>query len=125
MEEKIKDTLLKLGISPQLNGFSFLAYGIELCCKDKAIRCNIRWIYNSIAEQFGISTSLAVQATRRAIHNAWETKNTYRSEIFRYHTKIPTALQFMAIVADYTTQGGQNNDGKAERTTEIHSEKNA
>lgn len=109
-EDKIKQTLLNLGLYPHYSGFSYLVYAVDVCCKNESIRSNPqKQVYEAISQKFGIAPDVAIQSVRRAIHAAWEHPNEYQDKLFGYRGKdtVPSALEVVTRISDAMLHGGE------------------
>lgn len=114
--DTIKEELLKLGVSPQLRAFEWLARSIQICSQDKAIRDNpMGQLYNQVAQDYNIESDHVLQAIRRAVRFSWigrndteQSKETYNT-VFGYRQerdKAPSSLEFITRVSDYLSKEG-------------------
>ena len=112
--DAIKEELLKLGVSPQLRAFEWLARAIQICSQDKAIRDNpMGQLYNQLAQDYNLESDHILQAIRRAVRFSWigrndteQSKETYNT-VFGYRQerdKAPSSLEFITRVSDYLSK---------------------
>lgn len=106
-DRKIKDLLLKAGLSPQHSGFTYLVASIKLCCDNPTMRTNMRAsssgaVYQEVAKQNNTTSSIVLQSIRRTLHSCWNSSNDYRNSLFGYRDTedVPPALEFIARVTD-------------------------
>ena len=101
--------LIRLGIFPNLVGYRYLEYGIELLNENPdRIYYVTKDLYPVIAQRYGTSWLSVEHAIRTAVAICWERGNrTFLNEIAGYTLKTrPTASEFIAIL--YKFQNMEN-----------------
>ena len=104
---KISNTLKELGISPNILGYGYLRYAIELALENPNIlNSMVKGLYVDIAKRFGSTPSRVERAIRHAIERAWSRANVDKLDaLFGYTVSAargkPTNGEFIATVADY------------------------
>ena len=70
MRKKIQDTLLGLGVTPNLKGFAFICDAVEMINKEGRIK--VTYIYDKIARDNNEKTMRVERAIRHAISHVNE-----------------------------------------------------
>ena len=70
MRKKIQDVLLKLGVTPNLKGFSYICDAVEMISKEG--RLKVTYIYDKIARDNNEKTMRVERAIRHAISHVNE-----------------------------------------------------
>lgn len=105
IESKIKDTLNKMGIPSNLNGYEYLLEGIYMAIKDKSCLIGItKNLYSEIAKKKNTTSLRVERSIRHAIKVGWDSSNR-NSELDEFFLLVnednkPTNSEFIAIVAD-------------------------
>ena len=103
----ITKVLLKIGLSPDLKGYSFARHAIRLVLEDPSMLKSITGrLYGKIAEMYDTNTKCVERNIRHAIESAWNKGNiSYIEELFGYTVDAekgkPTNAAFIATIADY------------------------
>ena len=104
--------LIRIGLRPDLAGFSYLCYAIELVIRQpRLIRNLCKGIYIQVGEAFETSKNNCVERSiRHAIEDTYLNKNfselnkMFNTEIFTIHDK-PTSGQLIKLIAEYYNLG--------------------
>ena len=70
MRKKIQDTLLELGVTPNLKGFNYICDAVEMINKEGRIK--VTYIYDKIARDNNEKTMRVERAIRHAISHVNE-----------------------------------------------------
>ena len=95
---KIKQTLRKLGIMPNVKGYHYLARAIDLCINEFYANGKVdswMWIYAKVAEEYDSTVSRVERCIRSAIEKAM------RTELYQKLILDSTNSAFIALVAEY------------------------
>lgn len=103
---QIHEILLSLGIPPNVRGYCYIVYSLELIDKNPDLMYSItKGLYIDIAKKFNTTPSAIERGIRHAIHSAWQYGNTkLLNSIFRNHLKdkrIPSNSVFLARLYYY------------------------
>lgn len=96
--------LYKLGVRPNLGGYRYLTYGIQLVEeKPERLQYVTKELYPEIARQYNTNWMSVERAIRTAITSCWKRGNReLLDEMVGYRLEDkPTASEFIAIVAEY------------------------
>ncbi|MBQ8893390.1 MAG: sporulation initiation factor Spo0A C-terminal domain-containing protein [Clostridia bacterium] len=86
VEEKIKKVLLRMGISPALKGYRYLAEGILIQKRNfEAGRSRepMMSVYTTLAEKYGDTPSKVERAMRTAIGKIFDSYDPQRDQFFK------------------------------------------
>lgn len=103
----ITKVLLRLGLSPDLKGYSYARQAIRLVLEEPDMLKSITGrLYGAVAETNHTNTKCVERNIRHAIESAWSKGNlSYIEELFGYTVDAekgkPTNAAFIATVADY------------------------
>lgn len=102
---KIKQTLRKLGIMPNVKGYHYLATAVELCINEFLHYGNVdSWmeIYSKIAKDYDTTSSRVERCIRSAIEKAT------RTELYQEVILESTNSAFIALVAEFILEEENN-----------------
>lgn len=103
--KKIKDTLKKLGIMPNVKGYHYLATAIEMCIFEFRNNRQVdSWMnmYYDIAMQYGTTRPRVERCIRSAIEKATQT------ELYLKVIRDRTNSAFIALVTEYIMEENDN-----------------
>lgn len=106
IESKVMDLLLKLGMQPNIKGYSFLKTGIALIVEDPSKSHNFtKKLYPEISKYYDSTPSRVERAIRHAIESTWSNGDIDNiNAAFGYTVGEdkgkPTNGQFIAMVSD-------------------------
>jgi two-component system response regulator (stage 0 sporulation protein A) len=106
-KEIITKIIKDLGISPDLRGYHYIRYAIEILLTDKSFIGATMLLYQTVAEEFNTTTAAVERCTRHAIEVGWN-----RTPDQEFITKLfgntlntakeyPTNSEFITTIADY------------------------
>lgn len=100
---KIAEFIGKIGIKPNLKGYSYLKYAIPYIIKNKySIDVITKELYPEIARVFKTEPKSVERNIRNCIEISWETSSEKYKDIFGYEfKKRPTNKEFIHAVVDY------------------------
>lgn len=102
--DSCEEILIKLGILPNLVGYKYLVYSVELLMEDATrIQYVTKDLYPAVARYHGTNWFSVEHAIRTAITICWKRGNRQllnRISSYVLHTK-PTASEFIAILYEY------------------------
>lgn len=78
MRRKIEDKLLALGITPNLRGFSFICYAIEIVMADPEIK--LCAVYELVARKTGTEWRNVERSIRHCIKKTYKDRHVRNSE---------------------------------------------
>lgn len=105
-ERRISDSMIRLGIRPNLKGYQYLKTAIRMCMKDREELDGItKRLYPSVARKHGTTAEKVEHAIRHAIHTAWTKGNVEEQRaVFGYcfeEGKSPTNSEFIMQMLEY------------------------
>ena len=106
-EKLVGKYLIKLGIPPHLNGYTYLKYSVARClCHPEELESMTKILYPVTAKKFGTTSGGAEHGIRHAIQTTFEKGRTAEWEyIFGKNSaccsKKPTNAQFIATLSDF------------------------
>ena len=72
LSEPIQDTLLSIGIPPNIYGYAYITYAVELLLKESEYQHYVtKGLYVDIAQKYRTTPSRVERAIRHAISVAW------------------------------------------------------
>ncbi len=101
VEDMTVDTVLSLGISRALRGYSYLAASITMCvaCPDKLYSLN-KDVYPEIARKYNVDVSCIERSIRHAICKAYSEDPEPMKKLFRRPIRRPKCQELIAECAD-------------------------
>lgn len=93
MRKDINSVLLKLGISPSLNGFDYIATAIEILANTKMPMC--KGIYEYVAKVYNTAPSRVERSIRHAITKI--DKDIYEKEYGGRHFRNSDVIYTLAL----------------------------
>ena len=106
LSKTIQETLLSIGIPPNIYGYAYITYAVELLLKDSEYQHYVtKGLYVDIAQKYRTTPSRVERAIRHAIEVAWTRgKVENMNNIFGYniYNKLekPTNGEFIALLAE-------------------------
>ncbi|MBE6856348.1 MAG: hypothetical protein E7500_02810 [Ruminococcus sp.] len=109
----ITKSLLELGLKPNLKGFNYIKYAIDIYPETISTNKRFNYLYTLIAEKYGVSASSVERAIRTSVESAWYGNipdNSHDIFSFPYITaeKAPTNTMFIATMAELVKFGRFN-----------------
>jgi len=106
VDKRLVDILLSVGISANLNGYSYLKESIKLAIKEpKSINAITKILYPTVAMKYNTTSCRVERAIRHALEVSFNKgkivtlNEIFGLKIFDKHEK-PTNSEFVALVAD-------------------------
>ena len=105
----IHELLLSIGVPPNINGYCYIAYSMELILKEpEYLQSVTKGLYIDVAKHFNTKPACVERAIRFAINNAWQYGDKYYIQsIFkncvRLNKNVPTNSVFLARLFYYIT----------------------
>ena len=105
----VQDTLRLFGITRCYKGLKHTAYVIELAVQEESrLEAVTKEIYTETASHFGCKWTAVERNIRTAVARAWKVNRPLLLEMAGYPlTGIPTASQFIEILASYILRSSQ------------------
>ena len=105
----VQDTLRLFGITRCYKGLKHTAYAIELAVQEESrLEAVTKEIYTETASHFGCKWTAVERNIRTAVARAWKVNRPLLLEMAGYPlTGIPTASQFIEILAAYILRSSQ------------------
>lgn len=106
-KRQIHDMLLSIGIPPNLLGYRYIVYSLELILSNPDYIFYItKGLYIDVALYYGSTPARVERAMRNAINAAWlNGNNEYREELFKNCVKssrgVPSNSLFLSRLYDY------------------------
>lgn len=107
IDKSITETLMLLGVAPNVKGFHYLRKGIQLYVQSVETDPEIvRGVYTAAAEEFGTTRSSVERAIRHAIQSGWSRRSRDLSDqIFGFCLQssddVPTNHLFISAVGEW------------------------
>lgn len=100
------ELMKELGIRPNIKGYKYIMYAIELSETNRDITDRMITLYVTIAEKFNDNYRRVERAIRHAVESAWNIGNTeVQDELFRYTINPdkgkPTNSEFIATIVEH------------------------
>ena len=105
----LQNLLLSLGVPPNVNGYIYIVYALELISQDPScIKSVTKGLYIDEAKHFKTNPACVERGIRHAIHISWKYGNKeLLDEIFKNYIRpnkpIPTNTVFLARLYYYIT----------------------
>lgn len=75
-EQRVKETLRRLGVGTSTQGYGYIAYGVALSLKDSGCLEHVtKGLYVDIARHFGTSPSCVERDIRTAVESVWRSED--------------------------------------------------
>lgn len=75
-EQRVKETLRRLGVNTSTQGYGYIAYGVALSLKDSGCLEHVtKGLYVDIARHFGTSVSCVERDIRTAVEAVWRSED--------------------------------------------------
>lgn len=75
-EQRVKETLRRLGVNMSTQGYGYIAYGVVMSLKDSGCLEHVtKGLYVDIARHFGTSPSCVERDIRTAVESAWRSED--------------------------------------------------
>jgi len=105
----VQDALRLFGITRCYKGLKHTAYAIELAVQEESrLEAVTKEIYTETASHFGCKWTAVERNIRTAVARAWKVNRPLLLEMAGYPlTGIPTASQFIEILASYILRSSQ------------------
>ena len=108
IKKRVGDILLTVGIFPHLDGYKYIVKGVADCVENPTlIRKMKAFLYPSIAQEFGRTTTQVERSIRHAIEHGWNKGRFMKlNDIFRVNVIDhkenfkPQNSEFIALLAD-------------------------
>ena len=112
LDEEIRETLKKMGMPANLNGYWYIQSAIRMCIEDtKKLKNIMLQLYPTIAKEVGESKSRIERSMRHAIEVSWERRNKeFSNRIFGDSVSKrkgrPTNSEYLATITEYLKNRG-------------------